>query len=173
MPISSKPMNLGFSMDFDDDLACSDVRKIRNAVDSGVDVNRTHRSHFISPLMVASQKFDVDTVRHFLAIGANVNQQDKEGLTVINYLMMGVDFQQKGKYEDKFLAIVSEMLRYNPDLTLKNHRGRSMPESIEAETALPKELRDKARHLFEIYLENNSLNTLISADGEESQSFDF
>lgn len=83
------------------------VEMVRLLLEKGanVDLKTEYRGH--TPLMFAC--FNITITKLLLKHGANINEQNDEGWTVLHYACL-----------DKRYDVIKELLNWNVDLTLKN-----------------------------------------------------
>lgn len=169
---------------FQEALESFDVQVIKDCVDNDIDVNEAHVERGYTPLMVAAHEYDLDAVRHFLSLGADVDRHDSEGQTVIQYLFANYDnayYHQitQARHGRAFNAsetvtpnkelvlmdIIQEILAHAPDLTLKNQHGYAAYDSLKNNFEIPSKIRRKVHPLLDAYMENRLLNQEIHGDG--------
>lgn len=124
-----------------------DIATIKKLVDDGiVGVNEARTVNLVTPLMIAAHEFDLDSVKHFLAVGADVNTIDKNKNSVLSYLIMGIEFFVE--YENCFLEILKELLANNLDLTIKNDRDMTGIDIIMVDNGITKALKKDIQTLI-------------------------
>lgn len=157
--------------DFENALKTSDLPRIKWWMDRGHDINAVHSEIGISALMVAARAFDQEAVSCFLAMGANVDQQDRYDNGVLFHVMDYVWEHGIDNNEEAFLAIVNEVLRYNPEFLSKREDQMSVLDDLidDSDIYFSDDFKNKVNGLFDSYRENRKLNSVINdhADGIE------
>lgn len=162
--------------DYDLSLRNVELNKVREWIDCGANINYGDVEDGTTALMVATIEYSLKDVKRFLSLGGDVNQQDKDGDTVFHHLEYGYktvaiyvaggqdDLTSSEMRDQRMLDIAVEFLKYNPDLSLVNNRGKTGLETIRQSPALQGQLQKSMVELLERYVENQTLEAVIESN---------
>lgn len=160
-------------------------RDVREWIDRGMDVNAFEDKGGLSPLMVALHEFNLKDVRHYLSLGAVVDYQDHSGSTALLYALKGHgsapiyvagtgdDLTSKEMRDQRLIDMISEVLKYQPDLSIKDNSGNTFMDYFSPTTLLGDDLKNKIQVLLDAYLEDQTLSQTIKADVNGGQGLEF
>lgn len=86
--------------------------------EAGVSVNTVESSSKMTLLISAAKSLNPNIMKYLLQVGASVNAVDKEGNTAMHYVTKSYDHA-------KALEATTIMMKWNPDLTIVNKKGKT------------------------------------------------
>lgn len=162
--------------DYDLALQKCKLAEVQKWIDRGIDINKRHSVQLISPLMVAVHEFDLEAVKKFLSMGANVNYRDSREHSALDYILKGYRELMNVSPVDKFskrndilIDIMQEILKYNPDFTLIKHK-KHLINSFNNSRHMDDGTRSMAINLLNAYIENQKLNNCVDKMNAENQN---
>lgn len=137
------------------------LREVIQWIDRGADVNTIQIAKKNTPLMLAASHGNLEAVKKFLELGANIRHCDDYGKTALDDLSYG-----NANSDADFVGILQAFMKYDPEFIL-SEAEKSLYKKFDQSSGLSNGVKEHLKCLLNSFFENYHLEKSITAQFQQ------